>query len=200
MFYDLDHAKMRIEGCVLTYKNRLIFVTDVDETGRNGIFKLWYIKLEDIKAIDDAAPVSVLSNNNDLSLEPIPLGNINFKGECKYISRMPGRQWKQGLNGNNVLAYEPGRGWRPFDIQTPALMHMFENKYPNIHEAIQRVCNDEVRSMAFSRNFSYDGGGRVMFKCRTPIGQALQDGKVVLNRGYDWIREHLEEEAGVQTC
>lgn len=101
-------------------------------------------------------------NDERLDVESLPLGYVrsNNGGVCAYARRLPYRQQKQGVSGDNTfvkwerwgLDHHNSRGETFAAIGGQAALEMFQGKYPTFDEARHKIENiKSVESIAFHR-------------------------------------------------
>ncbi len=131
---------------------------------------------------------------DELDLKPVKLGYINTRQGTRYLTRIPMRRWKHGLDSNNVDAIGI-RGQRVnFDIRSHsrALAACIRGQYPVFDECIDTVEQDGT-SRAFSRNFALRQGSsriEVYYKGRK-VGHVGGNRNVVLDNRYQYLNELL---------
>ena len=125
----------------------------------------------------------------DLDLTPVPLGFVNLRDECLYVSRRPARHWKQGLRDItiNCVGHKVG-------IFSTDLHNTIMNIYPSINLCEEYIINKEKHSCAFSRKYCLEMGEEVIniLRINTPVGE-FSNGNIFLYENYEFLREELEE-------
>lgn len=107
-------------------------------------------------------PVMIDVRDKDFCCKSPVLGYMNYGGETYYISRIPDRRQKQGLNQQSLISTN---GWGPGGnyINTAEFKDMLVGKYPKQDAALATVLVDQEEpgnervnnSVAFHRNFCY---------------------------------------------
>lgn len=101
---------------------------------------------------------------------PIPLGMCNCGTDALFLSRVPKRQFKQGLSYQAVRGKQlDGKDARymleiVFNTSTSYLSKCIKKDYPSLTEALEIVEMDGIRSVAFHKHFAITKKHEVFFK------------------------------------
>lgn len=90
--------------------------------------------------------------NKDFSYKAPELGFVNLSGVAIYVFRHPIRSTKQGLSIDHIStssSVDPTR-----ILISPGLRDCIMNVYPSFSEALSRLHNDRVSSVAFNKRFA----------------------------------------------
>lgn len=173
---------------VVMYKNKPYQIIDI---GRNFIarcFNLLTQRVEEheINEIEFTAPAR-------------RLGLINSPAGVFYAHRVPIRRYKVGLTRDNTsiqsidIAYGANANAhlrRCQDLTAPELADCIFNKYPSFIDAVEKVADGVIHSIAFDRQFAVDLHGRVFYK-KQHVGKLLAEPKTVYDIKFSPDREYL---------
>jgi hypothetical protein len=176
---DRDYTAMRLVNTVVRDMMAVELVTILD-IQRGGAGFIATVSSFDEEKGNYITPLEYL----DLSSPP--LGNINYRQETYYISRMPKRNdWRQGLRRENLVAtYRGTMG----DYGFPSLNVLKAPVYDKYWS--YKKCLGKNR--AFSKAFSVDKEGKIWYKCREVVGKDA-DGVPVLDEKFAWLEEALQD-------
>lgn len=124
-----------------------------------------------------------------LNIEPVPLGYVNLKNEAVFISRIPRRRWKQGLNREVVSAIVPD-----MFLKSRALGNCILNRYPPLEQVILLVKTHQVISCSFNREWAIGSGvlaPNLMFRGKA-VGIWTEEGPK-LSPPFEYLIESFEE-------
>ena len=199
VFWDEQHAKLYLNNSVIRYKNLPIFIQDIQEVlGKNNKFKVIYNILG-----QDEAKILFLPNKN-IDMNPVPLGFLNSNVTSWYISRIPVRNWKIGLNhksfsysialSNHQRNRKEERELFELRVDSKELKNCILGKYPSYRRSREKVDNGERICYAFSRRFAIHKKG-LIYKCfNDPVGKLYINRLPVLLDKYEFLAEILEED------
>lgn len=134
----------------------------------------------------------------DLDLSPVKLGNVNKGDLSGFCCRKPARFYKQGLTGNVITCTKFMVG-----IHSKYLSNTIMGKYPTVKQIAELLLNGEIRSAAFSRDFSLSKGNKISLCYRDrKVGIAEWNYKASnfnyhLDEKYKFLQETLEESTNV---
>lgn len=145
----------------------------------------------------------IISHNEDLMEGPFYLGYINkvaiqtpedgVNYVTAYASRVPKRQWKQGLNAN-VIELQPGLMNFNTMVTSATFRDMLMGKYPSLNRA-KALMTPVIRQVAFNRQIMIGLG-----KCDTVelgyrgkiVGISNDGDKFKLGKEYKFLAELME--------
>ena len=131
-------------------------------------------------------------------------GYFNYRGVCCYISRFPCRKYKHGLSSENIrvmsedvidhvaLVKMKDCKEQAMWLKTKSLYNMYKKQYPTLSEAVQKVKENGVYSVAFDRQFAVHKNRNVTYK--TKIVGVCVGGKILLDSSYKHLRVALPKE------
>lgn len=188
----LDDLTTILHNTVIRYRKKPVFVKEVD--GR----ELWLTSLENPK--EKANPVSL--SDLEIDFTPVPLGFVNFNKYAYYITRVPSRQYKQGLSTGNIAieAVEENHD-TIFGIQTlqnvcnKSLAACILGRYPCLEQAIKDVV-EGAKSVAFSRQFAIDEHFDLLFKTERVGSVNGETGEVWFKR----TKQHIKDVFYARHC
>lgn len=186
---EASHQDLRqmFDKSIVTYDTHPIFIHHVND--------------------DKSVDVSSLGNNKEARLHlsdekfdftPVSLGYVNVQGSCFYLTRVPRRQWKQGLHHDNVeikyheAGYPEDRRWmsaynRIKELSCKPLYNTIKNIYPTLEEAVNLLQED--REVAFDRQFAINKDFIIFYKAQA-VGY-YNDGEIVFNANKEFLRKAL---------
>lgn len=183
---DYEYANDRLRGTVITYKGHPIHVERIRGGGLVEGFFLATNRFNGERI-----------HLNDCDLSPIRLGYINLKRDAVYITRMPQRQYRQGLNQRQIVLSKKKRNMPPRLIFSKPLTDMLSDRYPDIDTCLDLLQNDEKTSVAFSKKFSLTKDNRksIGLEYRGKIVGRVNnsDNDIVLEKKFLFLKELLEE-------
>jgi hypothetical protein len=161
-----EEVKFRIQNTIVLYDGRPVYIKEVGQVDREAedvqakdVARVWFQELP-MKA--GAPAVRKFLSSKKFDLAPFPLGYVNSKerGYAAFLSRMAARQNQQGLCDKNlsVRTHEGedlrGEGLSIIGLaKSQGFLDMFDNKYPNLQEAIDTIKAGLATSVGLSRNF-----------------------------------------------
>lgn len=185
-FYDEHHAQMYLVDSIIRYKNKPIFIKDVQKTERG--YKLTYHYLGSLEF------QMVFIPNKDINFNPVPLGFLNKNKKSYYISRIPCRTWKIGLclrNMSVVNILDSNEKIR-IKIDSKEISDTIIGKYPSYDESYEFLKKEKVECIAFSRRFSICKIGLLYKTNMATVG--FLDTPPKLHNKFKYLTEVLEED------
>ncbi len=179
--------KMMFENTVVKRNNIPVFIHSV-----NNNRKVDFINLGN----SDEGYASIEDGFWDF--KPVSTGYVNIMDYSFYITRIPRRQYKQGLHHENIkigynCPYDDQRQSTAFErvksLRCKPLYNTINNVYPSLQQALE-LLEDECVDVAFDRQFSVDKGGRVYYKTRY-VGDVDKAGKIVFFDDFEFLRKAL---------
>lgn len=169
-FLDPGDAQRMLRGGVVSYKGRLIFVSQV--AGNS-------MKFTDVETGEmDVAPADF-----DIIKNPTQgrLGYVNLKQGCAYVAREAARITRMGLSAENLQvthihgAHRSGMMRRWTNLMFEGLARTYQNIYPSFEEAYEKAVDKGIPT-AFDRSFAIDRAGCLFYQGRL-IGEANPRGE-----------------------
>ena len=183
-FYSVEDARVRLVHCAFILGDKVVYVEDVRKAGKN--YKVYYREVANADEIKTC-------NVNELSLSPFPLGNVVKQGIAWYLSRIPSRQYRQGLTNATCSAVMCMAGEGRFGVHDPCIQMAVSRNYPSIDEALKNVREGWTHSIPFSYHFSVMGKGKIIYKCREVVGEFTNNHEYILNDEHFFLKELLQE-------
>lgn len=150
-------ANQHLHHTVIMYDDRPVWVEDVFSNDRNDIL----CTLNFLPRVRDPFSVSVFDPKLDARGMGQRLGYMNYFNQngVVFLSRIPSRQYKQGLSRGNVAATYDSQGRRTFDFslysRRPEFVDMLTGTYPTFEEACRRLeAEPNIAAIAFHREFA----------------------------------------------
>lgn len=132
-------------------------------------------------------------------LDPTPqhIGYTNFKSGLLYLTRMPFRQWKQGIRVGNIGILGEGSkcvSW----VEDHGLFseQAFYKAYMNDYPSLENILGSKNKHKAFSREYCVKekGTSLVLLRRQVEVGSVNDtSGILTLNKEYSFLQEELEE-------
>lgn len=175
---DYEYAGTRLNQTLVRYNGKLV---EVIQVRGDGNVEIRHIKNDEVERV----------KLDRLNLEPLPLGYANIKGaNALYTYRIPKRNdWRQGSRAAN-LGYRQGGEHHQFDVDYRFLLDVVDNLYPTFEEA-RKKSKEVGRVIAWCRAWAVAPTGEVRNRDRK-VGRIIRD-KVKLNKGFEYLKESLEE-------
>jgi hypothetical protein len=180
-YENVEEAESRLRSTVVMYDGKPVWVDHVVRgTGPSGLSVQIYSlpRLREKREVDLFDP--------KLNMRNIPLGYVNYGHDALYLTRMPARRFKQGLNSENVhiprdkMFNEHGDriNWGTI-YSSQGFADSMSGKFPSFEEAAKKLADEsEFKSVAFSRVFALS---------RNPLGL-----NILLYKGNEvaWSESH----------
>tara|TARA_Y100000780_G_C13651018_1_gene404566 strand:+ start:527 stop:1138 length:612 start_codon:yes stop_codon:yes gene_type:complete len=127
----------------------------------------------------------IVSSDPKFDISTPELGYVNFRGYCMYLSRYPGRRYKQGIDNRNTLmtalpnnpnGARAGRGGH--NLHCEEVRKMLLNNYGDGRAVLEKLRAGKYTSRAISRSvaFSIDAIGLVsVFYKNSLVGHIYPD-------------------------
>lgn len=181
MYDSIDFAQGRLLGTVISYDEHPVYIKDIHHDG--------IVEIIDVRTSKEK---TASLYDKKFSKVPCQLGYCNYNGEAKYLSRIPQRRWKQGIDDNS-LYYSTGNRLR--NLKCAAFANTIEGIYPPFEEAVTRVRENIMASCAFSRYFAVELQGKVVVLCfkGEEVGVLDVAGIPVLHDRFFFLKEMLTE-------
>jgi len=147
-----DDVRMKLHGAYVTYKGTLYFAMAESKQqpgGNNHLVHLYRPKDRSRDATSKADPFVVDYRSDDVDISSIPLGYVNHNGKAHYLERHPFRKNAQGASPSNIVN---AGDYNVF--YSDSMDVLINNNYPSFMDALSKIEEDEVESIAFSRIFA----------------------------------------------
>jgi hypothetical protein len=172
---NIPYAKQRLVGTIVRIKDEPVKVLDISP---KGIATAYFLKDEN----------EFFTDIDNLNLEPVPLGYINYKNQAYYLVRKPIREdWRQGLRVGNIAFIGP-QGFMEFPRKE--LRDTILNQYPTFAQAVEAVAKQRKAKVAFSRVFAVSADKELLYKERV-VGSF--DKLPQLSDKFRYLHECLQE-------
>jgi hypothetical protein len=173
---NIEYARQRLLGTVVRHNNEPFIVSKI---GITGVVLGAYLT----NALE---PVQV--DLDDLNLEPVPLGYVNYNNSSYYVVRKPMRRdWRQGLRMANIAFIGPA-GFH--DLPHKSIRKTILGEYPKIEAAVAKL-RGGVDKIAFSRHFALTSNLDLEYKGNCLVGK--YDKVFTLEEPFKYLTEHLME-------
>lgn len=170
---DVDFIAKRLTNTIISDAGEPVVVSLVHEVN-----KYIYLNLQPLS--EELAEREV--NIDKVDFRPVPLGFINFDySNCRYLTRIPHRAWRQGLTNDNVTNH----GIDLFRCKKE-LRNTIVNNYPTFAEA-----NKKKYTTAFHRDFCVLNN-TISYK-DIGIVANYNAGKFTMLPKYFYLQEYLHE-------
>lgn len=149
-------ANQQIGGCVVMYDDKPVLVSECFDRDADILANISFLPHR-----RDLLTISLFDPKFDAKSMGRRLGYVNTFGEfgAYFLTRIPSRQYKQGLHANNVNVPDPiRRQWNFNHIRIrPEFTDTLMGVYPTFEEARTRLmANPDIKSIAFSRYFAIE--------------------------------------------
>lgn len=211
-YENVEDAKMRLRQTVVLYKDEPVYITDIIRgEGKDDVLRVLFTDLptdtlevrnpfrNDPKVRDDPGPKPERKyiSSKYFDIAPFRMGYVNDKKGAFYCSRMPGRNQKQGLSGDNFKGRDNfGRvvGWAEF-LACKNIKEMVGNIYPTFEQAVKAL--DKSPAVAFHRDFCLVKDEVVpaliwLYYKGNKVGM-INKGETTLGPKFNCLKESLQE-------
>lgn len=185
---DYRYAATRLDDTIARLVDGTpIYIQHIDAAGNVIYF--------DVEAIGIGA--AKITRMDAINPEPVPLGYMNAKSGCTYLSRMPVRKWKQGLRLNENCNSTNGGLNNPDYV---ALAKTIRGEYPKFNDVVKAVAKGanpfkgakNALMKAWHRVWAYDAGTGAVHYRGEVVGNVV-DGQVRLAPSFKYLQECLME-------
>lgn len=175
--YPVGDLNARLSGTICRYDG-MPYLIQVTERGT--------VRLDDMVSGEGGARIDPSDPKFDISTPP--LGYVNFREHCKYLTRIPTRRYKQGIdNRNTIMSPIPGpnidrMGRNGHTLHCVEVRNMMLNKYEDSRAVLKALREGRHVSRAISRSvaFSIDGIGLVSVYLKNNIvGHIYPDKEII---------------------
>lgn len=183
---DYEYARTRLEGTVVLHNGipRMCHQVWID-SGNCLLYPL-------------GSNNTYTAHVNELVVNDYKLGYMNSGKSLYYLTRMPKKQYKQGIREDTIWDSIQGLYIDPY---YKGMANTLMGVYPSIKSSIELVECEDVEGCAFHRNFAIQrkdlGGYRLYFKGTKRVGilylTDFGQPKVDLFDDYTWLEETVEE-------
>ncbi len=198
-YWDAHSVEMRLDETICLYQGKPVYVqVDRDRLGDGHTLKAY--KLDGRMR----NPTRVDYRTEDFDYRAFPLGYMNSDRNAYYLTRVPARQQKQGLERRQLRGIPElphMEGWFYGRDMEDCIL----GRYPSVPEALEKLDTYAVESIAVSRNVAIrmrsTGGTKLLYKGRT-IGHRKADGSFALIESKETkaLRGVIQEELGDALC
>lgn len=171
---------------VIMYKKVPIYVREITEKKELSVFYLGQREKEII-------PLSSI----DLDFKPVSLGMCNHGGHAYYLSRIPSRQWSQGLTPENInIRFLDNQELSNecqslIKLNNKSIHSCILGEYPSMEKCITAVEKPGVSEMAFSREFALNKNLSLYYR-GDKVGMIDSDnGKTIFENHKKFLKELL---------
>lgn len=205
-----EEIRARLEGTVVRYDNEPVYITRVEEDDRDDIARVYFRKLP---YSDRGEEYRKYLSSRYFNCSPFQMGYVNYQGKAVLLSRLPARQYKQGLSGNSLMVTDiQGKDARrgfggivekgvlpSFNdlLRSSVFPDLIAKKYPSFKE-VGELLADDVKSVALSPSYAVaidrELESLFLFNKGTRVGLALIGDKGIrLSSKFHYLKEELEE-------
>lgn len=131
--------------------------------------------------------------------KPINTGYVNIQGFALFITRMPLRQFKQGLHHDNIKIKlnsnrDDGRLRKAYDrvrgLNCRPIYQMAKNIYPSIQQAIELLEDNNVE-VAFDRQFAINSAGDLFYRSELVGNVDMETATPIFFKEFEFLRKAL---------
>lgn len=181
---DIDYAIGKLPGSIVKVDGEPVIVDHLSTDG--------------VCVINLSSRKDSIRSMKDLDLSPFRLGFVNGISMAAYITRMPARQWRQGIRNSNLqMIYPHHSGVNSSFVNSQAFYRMLKGIYPSIKDCVESLANEEIVSTSFHRNFGLladtKDRAKILFKGEA-VGYLNYEfpEKPVLDKKHTYLQETLE--------
>lgn len=183
---DYNYAYSRLEGTYVMHNGKIRWVNNINTVTGKCLL---------------THPITgkrYESHVDELVVNEYNLGYVNYTNRVGYITRIPSKQYKQGLREETLFdkinKHHITGGER-------AEINMFCNFYPNISSCIEMVDCEGVEHRAFHKHFAIGskelGGAHSLFYKHKPVGvlymSDMGQANAELVDKHKWLEETVGE-------
>lgn len=181
----VQDARQHLHNTIILFDSKPAHVIDIHTNDTGG--------LEAVLDLMAGESVNVSLWDTRIQTRNFPLGYVNLAPGAVYLTRIPRRQYQQGLSDNNVIASN-GDNFRRI-ARSKGFRDAMAGKYPTVAECLELIKSKE--SAAFSVDFCLrrmnSGLIEVQYQ-NTSIGVFL-DNQFVLGPSFNkWLTKYLPKE------
>lgn len=148
--YDnLEDAKSKLLGTYCYYKRQAVLVKTI-EIGADGIY------YASVYTLSGNHRKTITLDDPDFNCSDFNIGYVNYEGAAIYFYRVPGRQYRQGIRGDQLGAKASQRHYldhKDFNMGRH-VSDMMENIYPRPEECERKLKEEGKPIVAFHKNFA----------------------------------------------
>jgi hypothetical protein len=159
----VDEVKARLEHTVVLYDSQPVYISSVMmPEGEDEIARVYFYPLPLTYDKDSGRPRGVAVrkylSSKKFDLTPFKMGFMNHKGSAINVTRIPVRQYKQGLSSTTASFTDLDGGRNKSinfasAISSQSFVDMINNDYPAFDEVIDKL-GPKTHSIALSRRFA----------------------------------------------
>lgn len=204
MYDNAEEAEHRLGHTVILYDGKPVYINNIyPYNPANGKEPGIYLETYQLPAMAKADMLPLADPK--FEYHSMRLGYVNGKNNAVYLSRMPVRKFKQGLNDDNVsVLHLPGVAGEAQPrirftnlMKTVGLVHMCAGEYPSFEKVLRSLQGDnDIVSQAFDRQLALGKDGLGMFNLfyRGERVAFTEDGKVFkTSADYSYLKEFMAE-------
>lgn len=181
----LDDLNTLFLQTVIRYKKQPVYVKAITNNRE--------LVLQALENVKEKFPEISLTDS-DLDFTPVPLGFANYNGNAFYLSRIPSRQYKQGLASNNLVVDCLTEGNKTAlaskelkKVCNRSISSCILGKYPSLQQALKLITEGAL-SVAFHRQFAVDEDWNILYKTES-VGSVNGDtGEVWFKRTKGYLK------------
>lgn len=153
--YDnLEDAKVKLGNTYCLYKNKAFIVKAI---GQNDALVNKYDAHGSF--LYNGRGVVCDINDPDFNCSEYNIGYLNMMYAAAWYYRIPMKQWRQGLRGDQLKKRASSRAFSDVNFDgSKSVCQMLENTYPQFPDSVELLKEGKAEIVAFHKNFamSYD--------------------------------------------
>lgn len=187
----VDDLAQIFTDSVIVYDGEPVYVKSVSKDRELSVIPL-------NKPFTAANIKTVNIEDGKFNFTPVSLGFCNEGGDSFYVTRVPKRQYKQGLVKTSISAQYINEGYSNDGLRKVrglvccSMYSCIKGEYPSIETAIKSIDKKGTRSIAFSRNFSIDEEFNLYYKTDKVGMIDVYSGKYSFNKSKMFLKELLD--------
>ena len=127
---------------------------------------------------------------------PVHIGYMNGKGFTKYLSRLPIRQWKQGLRSANMAILGEDGTITTYLGEDVCSSKAFYDAYMGRYPSLPTIIGRNYKHKAFSREYAAKQDGKELKLVRRGFEVGLinpYSAQIELHKDYSFLQDEVEE-------
>lgn len=196
MYPNREEAERRLADTVVVHGGRPFYIAELRGRGPNGIIAVGNY------ANDAGNRIQININDAAFNKFRTPkLGYFNYfedNKNCAYVSRVPARNQRQGMSGNNLSIIKTGEyqvienRWHTW-IASDGFSEMISGQYPSLEEVVEAISPGCTIAIDNEYAVSADSLKRLTLWWRKKAIGDVNVERVLLTREFEYLREAIIE-------
>lgn len=191
MFKDttIEDLTTILKNTLIRFEERPVIVSEIT----------WEYNLLLLDCLNGGVIQEIPVEDERLNYEPVPLGMVESNNRCVYVSRLPSRQYRQGLHQDNIhivnvdqqYMIDRGEVSSIRRMTHKGLLNCVINQYAPINAVLDAVFDKEYEEgvvfKAVSRLFAINNNGSIFFKDKNVGVFNIDNGKPTFLNNYRYL-------------